>query len=365
MRLALLLMLVFARGIQASAETPRFRVAEPSYRLNFPRDHGAHPEFQTEWWYFTGLLYREGEAAFVNAPLYGFQLTFFRRSSRPGDLSEWSQSYLAHAAIADLTAARFYHRELQNPGGLGVAEAASDSLRVLNGEWRAGQIGQTLQLNFRLNSPAGPLTLTLSADFRDVPIAHGLNGFSRKGVCEECASIYYSVPRLKWTGELRQGSRSTAVTGLGWMDHEFMSSALSGDQIGWDWFSLMRKDGTSLMLFQIRSTTDSRAIKAGTLISGSSARSLSPAEFSIESLDTWLSPHTKARYPSRWRIAVPSLSLDQELEPLLADQELSMQRAEAAPGVPTYWEGAISVPDRSTVGYAELTGYAGSLTKNF
>jgi len=38
----------------------------------FPRDYGAHPEFNTEWWYITGHLVSDTHE------LFGFQLTFFR-----------------------------------------------------------------------------------------------------------------------------------------------------------------------------------------------------------------------------------------------------------------------------------------------
>ncbi len=43
------------------------------WKWSFPRDHGSHPDFRTEWWYFTGNL---------SDPLarrFGYQLTFFRQ----------------------------------------------------------------------------------------------------------------------------------------------------------------------------------------------------------------------------------------------------------------------------------------------
>ena len=48
--------------------------------LVFPRDHGAHPDTRTEWWYATGWL--QDETARGETPAFGFQLTFFR--SRTG-----------------------------------------------------------------------------------------------------------------------------------------------------------------------------------------------------------------------------------------------------------------------------------------
>ena len=40
--------------------------------LVFPRDHGAHPTFRTEWWYVTGWLVDDKGVE------RGFQITFFR-----------------------------------------------------------------------------------------------------------------------------------------------------------------------------------------------------------------------------------------------------------------------------------------------
>jgi predicted secreted hydrolase len=33
-----------------------FAVADGSRPLTFPEDFGAHPDFRTEWWYYTGNL---------------------------------------------------------------------------------------------------------------------------------------------------------------------------------------------------------------------------------------------------------------------------------------------------------------------
>ena len=57
-----------------------YRAALPGYHYEFPRDHFNHPEFQTEWWYYTGNL-RDTQGR-----RFGFELTFFRQGvdARPG-----------------------------------------------------------------------------------------------------------------------------------------------------------------------------------------------------------------------------------------------------------------------------------------
>jgi len=66
--------------------------------IEFPRDHGSHPDYRTEWWYVTAVLREHGGAE------VGVQVTFFR--SRPG-IAEESRSrfapkqlLFAHAAVA-------------------------------------------------------------------------------------------------------------------------------------------------------------------------------------------------------------------------------------------------------------------------
>ena len=59
---ALLILLVLWQGV--------FELALPGYEFSFPRDHGNHPRYKLEWWYWTGhLTSKEGRR-------FGFQLTF-------------------------------------------------------------------------------------------------------------------------------------------------------------------------------------------------------------------------------------------------------------------------------------------------
>ena len=101
-------LLVIVPGLAADT-AQEFRVATEGYRYAFPRDHGAHEEFRTEWWYYTGQL-----AAKDGRP-FGYQLTFFRRGM-PRDQtktlpSQWAvtQLYLAHFAVSDLSKGRFHY----------------------------------------------------------------------------------------------------------------------------------------------------------------------------------------------------------------------------------------------------------------
>ena len=78
----------------------------------------------------------------------------------------------------------------------------------------------------------------------------GENGLSRKSAVT--ASYYYSMPRLSTTGTVRVDNDDYHVNGYSWLDHEFSTSALASDQVGWDWFALHLDDGKDIMLYTIR-----------------------------------------------------------------------------------------------------------------
>ena len=54
----------------ARAEAPAYAAVKPDRALEFPADHGSHPDFRTEWWYVTGWLATEaGETARLSGHL--------------------------------------------------------------------------------------------------------------------------------------------------------------------------------------------------------------------------------------------------------------------------------------------------------
>lgn len=331
------------------------------YRYAFPQDHGSHPAYRTEWWYYTGHLQAK------NGRMFGFELTFFRRAVPPEDVktqpSQWSvtQLYFAHFALTDMAGRRFHFSEKVSRAGLGKAGADESQLRVWIDDWRAempaGQ-GGAHTLLARTDTFAVSLTLQPAKP----PVVHGLDGISRKGASEGQASHYYSFTRLATTGSLTIGGERFDVSGTSWMDHEFGSADLNKNLVGWDWFSIQLADDSELMLYRMRrSDGSSDPVSSGTVVfPNGQARHLSIAEIGIASAETWTSQESKAVYPSQWRITIPSLDLALDLVPLLADQEL---RTSGSAQV-TYWEGAVSVSGTKQGrpikghGYAELTGYA-------
>lgn len=322
----------------------------------FPADYGPHPRFRTEWWYFTGNL-RDTQGR-----PYGFELTFFRVAlapHKPAGASHWltNQLYMAHFAVTDVPAGRFVARQRFARGALGLAGAQAQPFRIWTGDWSVqGKGGGGFP--WRLHAADKMAGLELSLKPQQGVILNGDRGLSRKGSAPGDASYYYSMPRLAATGKLRVGRHTLNVHGTVWLDREWSTSALAPDQVGWDWFALRLNDGSDLMFYRLRDRggrTDPHS--AGTWVSPQGrVVHLGAGAVKIGVLGHWESPRG-GRYPARWRLRVPSLGLDVEVRPLLADQELDL--------AVRYWEGAVRVQGSRAGkavggnGYVELTGYAG------
>ncbi|MEP6891498.1 MAG: lipocalin-like domain-containing protein, partial [Nitrospirota bacterium] len=337
-----------------------FRLATEGYRYAFPRDHGSHEEFRTEWWYYTGQVTTKDGRPF------GYELTFFRRGMPREQTktlpSKWAVShlYLAHFAISDLSKGRFHYTDRMSRAALGKAGAAQDRLHAWIDRWRAESPSAAPDTQI-LEAAEGDLAIRLTVSSEKPPVVHGTNGISRKGPLIGQASHYYSFTRLATTGTLTVGGESFEVTGTSWMDHEFGSADLDKDLVGWDWFCLQLDDQRELMLYRLRRADGSAdPASSGTLIDrDGQGHHLLLGDFTLEPTSYWTSPTSKARYPQRWRLTIPSQQLSLELIPRMADQELSPKRSTQV----TYWEGAVETtgtaqgkPIRGQ-GYMELTGY--------
>jgi len=322
--------------------------------FRFPRDHGPHPEFQTEWWYFTGNLEAGGGRRF------GYQLTFFRRAlapHAPQRLSRWGadQVYLAHFALTDVAGKRFRFAERVSRGALRLAGAGGDPLTVWLENWSARQTAAS-PWSVKLSATDGVASLDLDLASLKPVILNGDRGVSRKGRAPGNASYYYSIPRLATRGTLTVAGERFRVSGLSWLDREWSTSALSGDQAGWDWFSLQLDDGRDLMFYRLR-TKDGREdpYSAGTLTAADgSFRPLGAGEVRLAATAWWTSPVSGTRYPARWCLAVPGEGIDLEVVPRLAGQELLARFS--------YWEGAVELRGVANSslggsGYLEMTGY--------
>lgn len=353
------------QGAGEAADISGFARATGPQPLSFPADYGPHPDFQTEWWYYTGNL------AGADGRHFGYQFTIFRRALLPPDqraerASDWNadQVYMAHFALTDVAGQRFHSFERLARGGADLAGAQAEPYAVWLEDWRVedvpGQPGVT-----RVQAAAGDVAIDFLLTDRKGPVLQGDQGYSQKGPDPGNASFYYSLTRLATEGTVTVGDAVYPVTGASWKDHEYSTSALASNQVGWDWFAIQLDDGSELKAFHIRQDDGSvDPFSAGSFVDPDGAVTyLSRDDFQVEVGKTWRSPRSGAEYPARWTLTVPSLGLRLELEPWLADQELNVSY--------NYWEGAVKVTGEragqpvSGNGYVEMTGYAGSMQGQF
>jgi len=356
-------------ALPAPAAGSAFAQALEPRRFDFPRDHGPHPDFRQEWWYVTGNL----DAA--DGERFGFELTFFRFALSPpgapsaasaaaaaGPRSAWRarEIYMAHFAITDLAQGRFRFAQQLERAALGLAGAQAQPLRVWVDDWwlaGAGAVDSPAGPPWKLHAAQALYELELELTPQVAPVLNGAAGLSRKADEPTAASYYYSVPRLAVSGQLRRGGTALAVHGEAWLDREWGSGGLGARQVGWDWFALQLNDGSTLMFYALRRRDGGEDPHSGGtwMAASGETRALRAAEVSIEVEREWRNARGE-RYPGGWRIRVPSLALDVEVAPVLADQELGT--------TPRYWEGAVDVSGARAGehiggrGYVELVGYA-------
>ena len=359
--LAALLLSVFFGGTVTATSPSRtepngFRLAKPGYVYEFPRDHGSHDEFRTEWWYYTGHV------TSMKCRRFGFQMTFFRRVVAADQLHTLPSRF----AVSDLDGKQFRYAEKISREGLGKAGADAGRLHVWTDRWLAEAAKDEPPAQHLIAEQDG-VAIDFTLRQLKPPVVHGEAGVSRKGAQIGQASHYYSLTRLGTEGRLTIDGETFHVTGSSWMDHEFGSADLGEDLVGWDWFSLQLQDGHDVMIYQLRRADGSLdPASSGTLVyPDGRPGALSRDDAAVTVISHWTSPVSGARYPAQWRVTVPSLQLDVLVIPLMANQELATRRSTQV----TYWEGAVRISGTAQgravtgQGYVELTGYAERFTE--
>jgi predicted secreted hydrolase len=431
-------------GLGSGDNAAGFARADHVRPFVFPDDQGPHPEYQTEWWYYTGNLETSTGRHF------GYQLTFFRRALTPAlasRASDWAanQIYFAHFALTDVQSNEHFAAERFSRGAAGLAGAVGNPHRVWLENWELKQIplpagtgpqaaptavrragsplpaGTTRPASLagvtqaaptavrRAGSPlpAAPLArsdqaappagtrpqaaptavlragsplpppayawqmhaedsgqaLALTLRSPKPPVLHGDGGLSQKTNAVGNASYYFSLTRLETEGSLTMNGETFDVRGLSWMDQEFGTTGLGPQAVGWDWFSIQLSDRRELMFFQIRQKDGSvEPLSSGTLVNpDGTTHHLTREQVNVEVLDRWTSPASRAVYPARWGITIPSENISLTLRPYVSDQEMRVSF--------TYWEGAVEISGLSGgaqvqgSGYVELTGYAAPMTQ--
>lgn len=321
--------------------------------FQFPQDHGPHPDFRSEWWYFTG-----------NLQDFGYELTLFRQATEsPVEAliprtSQWASksSMMGHFAITDVGQQQFHRFERLSRVALGLAGSSSGPTLAWVEDWKIDLQGPG---KFRVRAAQENCALDLSLESLKAPVLQGQDGYSRKGQLPEESSYYYSLTRLRTTGVVTVPAGPQQVQGTSWMDREWSTRPLGPDLAGWDWFALQLDNGCELMFYQLRDKAGrSSRWSAGSWVDehGKVTR-LSRDQLELAVVEQWKSPVDGSLYPAAWKLRVIPVGVELKVVPRVADQEMT--------GAVRYWEGAVEVSGGANGrGYVELVGYAGQ-SKNF
>ncbi len=335
-----------------------YELASEPRRFIFPADHAAHPGYKNEWWYFTGNVTSENKRNF------GYQFTIFRSAIapvQPDSHSNWAtnQIYLAHVAVSDLDTGEFYYDERFSRAALGLAGTTAEPFRVWLENWSMQGLDTVTSDNFdiQLNVVTGEFELQLTVKNTQPVVLHGNKGLSAKSTDPGNASYYYSYTRLHTRGSISINNENSLVTGESWFDHEWSTSALEPDQVGWDWFSLQLSDQSELMLFRLRHKDDAdRHYYYGSLVQpDGKVVVMDGNDFVLHAMGTWRSDKTGIGYPAAWVIEIPARQARLDIKPGIAGQEMNTSFR--------YWEGSVAVGGKidgrevTGKGYVEMTGY--------
>ncbi|WP_096786673.1 lipocalin-like domain-containing protein [Rhodobacter sp. CZR27] len=342
--LCLLATPAFAQGFAGlGQQVEGFAIPQRGEALEFPRDHGPHPDYRIEWWYVTSVL--QGE----DGRDYGIQWTLFRSALAPEERPGWQspQLWLAHAALT--TPDRHFVAEKLARGGIGQAGVTAAPFAAWIDDWSmegrpAAGADAMSRLDLRAQGDGFGYRLRLDADGPLVP--QGEQGYSVKSAAGQ-ASWYYSQPFYRVEGELEIEGRPVAVSGQAWLDREWSSQPLAADQTGWDWFSLMFDDGARLMGFRLRDAGEGYT-SATWIAADGRPEPMPPGALRVTPLRQ--AEVAGRDLPVEWRVELPGRGLDVTVAAL-------NEQAWMATSVP-YWEGPISISgSHAGRGYLEMTGY--------
>ena len=339
-------------------ENEDFSKAVEKRKFIFPDDHGPHPNFRTEWWYFTGNLTSEDNRKF------GYQFTIFRTAlskEKQERNSEWNsnQIYMAHFAVTDIDGNKFYFYERFSREGNDLAGAQINPFKVWLEDWQINQTEKRTAFDLpviSIKAKSEKAEIDFKLESVKPFVLQGDEGLSQKGSQQGNASYYYSYTRLKTNGKIILDGKEYSVNGFSWMDREWSTSALSDDQRGWDWFALQFDDNTEIMYYQMRKKDGTADIfSKGVYVNKDGTSQLIKKEGVILKVnDYWESP-TGEKYPSGWRLRIPSKEIDINITPAIKNQLMDV--------AVRYWEGSVKIDGTKSVskitgsGYVELTGY--------
>ena len=308
-------------------------------QVKFPEDEGAHPESGMEWWYLNATVSDNLGHQYTAMLAY-----FSKESPRPP---------LKIISIADLDAETFYH-EVPKIQELVAAnpDYAEGSLDLRWDDYdRCYRVDED-SYHYSLQAKGDTIGFSFDLAQDKDPLMVGGDGLIE---WTEGSTYYYSLTRLHVEGQLEIRGETIEVTGVGWMDHQWMDALA---EKGWQWFSIQLDDQTDIICWNI--------VSLDGIVESSDLTMMRPdgtlyhtTDIELVSSDSWESPLTEQLYGTTWNLHESKNAVDLDIFARLPQQEIILLK-----DVPSYtwqiWEGGTTVSgqiDGSTVsgiGYAEL-----------
>ncbi len=325
-----------------------FASVVPGRVFEFPRDHYPHEKYKIEWWYLTANLTDEDGNDF------GVHWTLFRQAmNAKTNQGGWqsNQIWMAHAAVSAPNSFSFSQKFARGGvGQAGVERSDAGGFEAWMDEWLwRAQSSAPFPALLTAGTENHRFELTLSAN--DKWVLQGEGGYSQKSNSGQ-ASYYYSQPFVEISGTIWVDDLPFEVKGNGWLDREWSSQPLSGDQAGWDWVSLHLSDGSALMVYQLRHNSGEHYISGSLARKAGQTTFLGPDDILLTPVsETTLElPGGSRTLPLEWHLSLPRLNIELNVAALRASSWLGT----AFP----YWEGPVTVEgSHHGMGYLELTGY--------
>jgi predicted secreted hydrolase len=282
-----------------------------------PRDHGAHPAFQVEWWYTAGTVSgKHGDDFFWFATVW----------SSMGGL-------VARVNVVDLQADRVVLSKEYTEFGAPPAGARQINVGGFSLGWRpAGAWGRWSVAA----SGGGHALLRLDLIPVQPYLLNGQKGIIPQGKGE--LSAYYSSPRLAARGTLVIDGRSAPVNGQGWLDHQWGNFVSNPASNHWNWFACQFRDRSDLMLYQFITPGGKPTGVGATSFVSRAGKVTHPGRFTVTPLAPTIRPAgATGTYPLRWRLVVGPAHVDVTLQARARKQFIANQI------VPGFWEGAAAI----------------------
>ncbi|TGE05533.1 lipocalin family protein [Hymenobacter fodinae] len=324
------LILLFAAAGCALKPTNKYDVFKE--RAQLPQEEAVHKQNSLEWWYFTGHLRDKatGEVFGVEYVFFHFNLT---------GKKDWK---MVNFAISDPKTQEFrYDYKVERLPQL-LSESLPINLATQKQAQRWTLTGQegSYHLQARMAAHKGHAINLTTTPAKPV-LLHGGTGYEKYGPVAQAG--YYSYPRMTATGTIEINGKERQVEGELWYDRQWNCNSVTTKDIGWDWFSIqLDEPREEIMAYQLYNKVTGQSIGGGSHY-GTQAQNthLDQKDFELEPLAYWTSPHSKQRYPSKWRLRIPAQGYDLTITPLIPDQELTLK---LFAGIKMhYWEGMCRV----------------------